>query len=49
MTEGFVGVLLYGKALINGFAIQKTTPEGMTRLAVGEEWERPKYFEITLS
>mgnify|MGYP006197292589 FL=1 len=43
MTEGFVGVLLYGKALINGFAIQKTTPEGMTRLAVGEEWERPTH------
>jgi hypothetical protein len=49
MTEGFVGVLLYGKALIYGFTIQKTTPEGMTRLAVGGEWERPKYFEITLS
>ena len=43
MTEGFVGVLLYGKALINGFAVQKTTPEGMTRLDVGEAWERPKY------
>ena len=43
MTEGFVGVLLFNKALTNGFAKQKTTPEGMTRLAVGEAWERPKY------
>jgi hypothetical protein len=41
MTEGFVGVLLFNKALTNGFVKQKTTPEGMTRLAYGEERERP--------